>query len=64
MDAELKSLEEKIDQLVTLYKDVCSENIILQQQLVEVTSINDQLTAKINIVVSRLQTLLRNLPEN
>lgn len=64
MDAELKLLEEKIDQLVMLYKDVCSENINLQQQLVEVMSVNDQLTTKINLAVRHLQTLLKNLPEN
>jgi hypothetical protein len=64
MDAELKSLEDKIDQLVALYKDACSENIKLQQQLTDAITTNNQLSEKIHVAVSRLQTLLSNIPES
>jgi phage shock protein A len=64
MDAELKSLEDKIDQLVALYKDACSENIKLQQQLTDAIATNNQLSEKIHVAVSRLQTLLSNIPES
>lgn len=64
MDAELKSLEDKIDQLVAMYKDACSENIKLQQQLTDAIATNKQLSEKIHIAVNRLQLLLKNIPEN
>lgn len=64
MDTELKSLEDKIDQFVKLYKDACLENSRLQQQLADAIVTNSQLTEKIHIAANRLQTLLRNLPES
>lgn len=64
MDTELKSLEDKIDQFIKLYKDACLENSRLQQQLADAIVTNSQLTEKIHIAANRLQTLLRNLPES
>lgn len=64
MDAELKSLEDKIDQLVKLYKDARSENIKLRQQLADAIATNHQLAEKIQIAVNRLQVILKNLPES
>ncbi|MCW5599640.1 hypothetical protein [Nitrosomonas sp.] len=64
MDKELISLEEKIDRLITLYRDTHAENIKLRRQLADVISANNQLTEKIQVAASRLQILLTTLPES
>jgi hypothetical protein len=64
MDTELKLLEDKIDQLIMLYRDVREENSKLCQLLENAETANRQLTERIHMAVGRLQTLLNNLPEN
>ena len=64
MDSELKSLEEKVNRLLSLYQNARLENIKLRQQLSESNTMNEALTGKIQIAANRLETLLTNIPEN
>jgi|GEM_PF-514889 len=64
MEAELKSLEEKINQFVQLSHRQRSENIQLRQQLANATSENKHLSEKINTASSRLETLLTQINGN
>lgn len=64
MEAELKSLEEKINQFVQLCHRQRSENIQLRQQLAGATSENKHLSEKINAATNRLESLLNQLPGN
>ncbi|MEK7768463.1 MAG: cell division protein ZapB [Pseudomonadota bacterium] len=64
MEAELKSLEEKINQFVQVCRRLRSENIQLRQQLASTTSENKHLSEKISAATSRLETLLTQLPED
>lgn len=64
MEAELKSLEEKINQFVQLCHRQRTENIQLRQQLAGATSENKRLSEKINTATSRLESLLTQLPGN
>jgi len=64
MEAELKSLEEKINQFVQLCRRLRSENIQLRQQLASATSENKHLSEKISTATIRLETLLTQLPED
>lgn len=58
MEAELKSLEEKINQFVQLCHRQRTENIQLRQQLAGATSENKHLSEKINAATNRLEVLL------
>ncbi len=62
MEAELKSLEDKINQFVQLCQQLRSENIELRQQLVSATSENKHLTEKISVAAGRLEVLLTQIP--
>ncbi len=64
MDSELKFLEEEVRQLVRLYQDTCIENTNLRQQIAETNARNEKLTEKIHIASSRLEILLKHLPDN
>ena len=64
MEAELKSLEEKISQFVQLCRRLRSENTQLRQQLAGATSENKHLSEKISTAAGRLETLLTQIPEN
>ncbi len=63
MDAELQSLEEKINQFVALCKRLRNENHELRQQIAAAQSDNKQLTEKIADAKSRLEVLLTQIPE-
>ncbi len=64
MESELNSLEEKIDQFVSLCQQLRSENIQLRQQLAGATSENKHLAEKINAAANRLEALLSKIPES
>ena len=64
MEAELKSLEEKINQFVQLCHRQRTENIQLRQQLAGATSENKHLSEKINAATNRLEALLTQFPGN
>lgn len=63
MDAELKSLEDKITQFVTLCQRLRADNQQLRQQLASAQNENRQLTDKIGAAKIRLETLLSHIPE-
>ena len=63
MDAELKSLEEKINQFVALCQRLRAENHQLRQQLALAQNENKQLSEKIGDARIRLETLLTQIPE-
>jgi cell division protein ZapB len=64
MDAELKSLEHKLNQFVELCQRLRTDNQQLRQELASALSDNRQLTEKIGTAGDRLETLLTQLPED
>jgi len=63
MDAELKSLEDKINQFVALCRRLRTDLHHLRQQLASAQSENKQLAEKVNDAKLRLETLLTQIPE-
>ena len=63
MDAELKSLEEKINQFVTLCQRLRADNQQLRQQLASTQNENKQLSEKVGDAKTRLEALLTQMPE-
>jgi cell division protein ZapB len=63
MDAELKSLEGKINQFVALCQRVRTDNHQLRQQLAAAQNENQQLQEKVADAKTRLETLLAQIPE-
>jgi cell division protein ZapB len=63
MDAQLKSLEDKINQFVTLCHRLRADNQQLRQQLASAQNENKQLSDKIGAAKTRLETLLTHIPE-
>jgi len=63
MDVELKSLEDKINQFVTLCQRLRSDNHDLRQQLASAQNDNKQLNDKIGDAKTRLESLLAQIPE-
>lgn len=64
MEAELKSLEEKINQFVELSQRLRSDNQQLRQKLASALNENKLLEEKINNATSRLENLLHQIPED
>ncbi len=62
MDAELKSLEAKIGQLVELSHRLREDNQQLRQQLASAVNQCKRLDEKINSATLRLETLLSQMP--
>ncbi|MEK7875069.1 MAG: hypothetical protein AAB325_02655 [Pseudomonadota bacterium] len=63
MDAELKSLESKINQFVALCQRLRTDNHQLRQQLAAIQNENKQLLEKVADAKTRLETLLAQIPE-
>jgi len=63
MDADLKTLEEKIVQTVQLCQRLRAENTHLRQELATVQDENKRMHDKIDGATSRLETLLQQIPE-
>jgi cell division protein ZapB len=63
MDVELKSLEDKINQFVTLCQRLRLDNHELRQQLASAHNDNKQLNEKIADAKTRLESLLAQIPE-
>lgn len=63
MEAELRSLEEKIIQFVELCQRLRAENHDLRQQLATALNESKRLEEKINSAKTRLENLLNQLPE-
>ncbi len=64
MEAELKSLEVKINQLVELCQRLRTENQQVRQQLASALNDNKQLHDKINVAAERLEQLLEHIPQD
>jgi len=64
VDAELKSLEQKIAQLVELCQRLRQDNHQLRQQLATALNENRLLEEKIASATSRLENLLNQMPED
>ena len=63
MDAELKSLEDKINQFVALCQRLRFDNHELRQQLVAAQNDNKLMNEKIGDAKTRLESLLSQIPE-
>ncbi len=64
MEAELKTLEQKINQFVELCQRLRTDNQQLRQQLASSLNENKQLEEKISNATSRLENLLNQIPED
>jgi cell division protein ZapB len=64
MDAQLRSLELKINQFVALCQRLRADNHQLRQQLVSAKNENKQLSDKIGDAKTRLETLLTQIPDD
>ena len=62
MDADLKSLENKIAQFVELCQRLRADNQQLRQQLASTVSQVKRLEDKVNTATARLETLLAQMP--
>jgi cell division protein ZapB len=62
VEAELKSLESKIERFIELYQRLRADNQELRQQLASAISHGRRLEEKINAASSRLETLLTHIP--
>jgi cell division protein ZapB len=63
MEADLKSLERKLDQFVELCQRLRADNQQLRQQLASAISDNKELNDKIGTATNRLESLLQQIPE-
>jgi cell division protein ZapB len=63
MDADLKSLEQKLGQFVELCQRLRADNQQLRQQLASAMSDNKELNDKIGTATNRLENLLQQIPE-
>jgi uncharacterized protein (TIGR02449 family) len=64
MEAELKSLENKLGQLVNLCQQLRAENHQLRQEVALTLSANRKLEDKISGAGARLEALLQQLPKD
>ena len=63
MDADLKSLEEKLSQLIALCHSLRSENSALRQELAQTQSDSKKLRDNMALVSTRLEAVIDRLPE-
>ena len=63
MDSDFANLEEKLAQLVQRLKSLREENRELRQQLAARTDENARIAEKLNAAKSRIEALLRQIPE-
>lgn len=63
MDADLKSLEDKLSQLITLCQTLRAQNAALRQELAQAQSETKQLKDNIALVSTRLEAVIERLPE-
>jgi len=62
MDADLKSLEAKIAQLVELFQRLRADNQQLRQQLAASANHVKRLEEKVSTATTRLESLLASMP--
>ena len=64
MEAEINSLDEKVQQLAQLCQKLRKDNSQLRQQLANARDENQRLSEKITSAAGRLEVLLGKLPED
>ncbi|HTE15339.1 MAG TPA: hypothetical protein VK642_09710 [Burkholderiales bacterium] len=64
MEAELKSLEGKLEQLVNLCHQLRAENHQLRQEVATALNAHRKLEDKIGGATARLEALLQQIPED
>ena len=64
MEAELKSLEDKLAQIIKLCRQLREENHQLRQEVATALNANRQLEDKIGGATKRLESLLQQIPED
>jgi len=64
MEAELKSLEDKLAQFVKVCQQLRAENHQLRQDVAAALNSNRQLEDKIGGATTRLEALLQQIPED
>lgn len=64
MEAELKSLEDKLAQIVKLCRQLREENHQLRQEVATALNANRLLEDKIGGATKRLEALLQQIPED
>jgi cell division protein ZapB len=64
MEAELKTLEQKVTQFVELCQRLRVDNHQLRQQLASILNDNKLLEEKVSHATSRLENLLNQIPED
>jgi cell division protein ZapB len=62
VEAEFKSLEDKVTQFVSLCERLRAENLELRQQLAAARSDAKRLNEKIDVAKARLEGLIERLP--
>ena len=63
MDPEFDALEDKLSQLVRRLESLREENRELRQQLAQRTDENARLAEKLGAAKSRIEALLKQIPE-
>ncbi|NTV11766.1 MAG: hypothetical protein HGA47_13490 [Zoogloea sp.] len=63
MDAELAQLEQKLDQLIAAHEGLKAENVSLRERVSSLEADNRRLADKLGRAVTRLESLLEQLPE-
>ena len=63
MEADLRTLEQKLTQFVEMCQRLRQDNQQLRQQLATALNDNRQLTERIGTATSRLENLLGQIPE-
>ena len=63
MDPELSALEDRLAQVIARLKALREENADLRQQLASRTDENARLGEKLNAARSRIEALLKQIPE-
>ena len=64
MEAEINSLDEKVQQLALLCQRLRKDNSQLRQQLAAARDENQRLSKKIGTVTNRLEALIEKIPED
>jgi cell division protein ZapB len=64
MEAELKSLESKLAQFISMCQQLRTENHQLRQEVAAALNVNRQLEEKIGSATQRLEALLQQIPED
>jgi regulator of replication initiation timing len=58
MHAQLKSLEQQLDELISLARNLRGENLTLRQKLLLAENEKQKLEKKINLATSKLENML------